>query len=93
MPRARAATMLGSWSSTKKTSDGVQPVVLQQVAEDGRVGLGQLDAARDDDAVEPVEPLEALLGVGELLGRPVAERVERDAPLVELAQDRHRRLV
>ncbi len=36
-----------------------------------------------------LQPLEAFLGVRELLGRPVAERVERDATLVEIAQDGH----
>ena len=88
MPTARAATTLGSWSSVKNVSGAVSPNVLEQVVVDGRVRLRELDPARDEDAVEPVEPLETLLGVRELLGRPVGQRVEGDARVAQLGKDR-----
>ncbi len=50
---------------------GAQVECSHQVIEDFTVGLDESDASGDHDAVEERQPVEHLLSMGELLGRPV----------------------
>src|SRR6266545_1863877 len=63
---------------------------VEQQLEDAPVRLGQPLLAGDDQTVEPGQEREALPGQGEGLGRPVAQRVHRDAGGTQLGQQRHR---
>ena len=66
-----------------------QPEAVEREIIDGRIGLEQLDLARDDDVAEAVEEgaLPLVEGRPEI-GREIGDREQRHAARVELLDDR-----